>query len=39
MVVSFMIAVPFALVPPPRGRPHPCYEHHHPDPTPLPGFL
>ena len=30
MVVSFMIAVPFALVPPPRGRPHPCYEHHHP---------
>jgi glyoxylase I family protein len=23
----------------PRGRPHPCYEHRRPDPTPPPGFL
>nr|WP_241825293.1 transposase [Micromonospora sp. CB01531] len=33
-----MIAVPY-LGAAPRGRPHPCYEHHRPDPTPPPGFL
>src|SRR6266436_6481070 len=38
MVVSFMIAVPY-LGAAPCGRPHPCYEHHHPDPTPPPGLL
>src|SRR4030081_3217734 len=33
-----MIAVPLPRRRP-RGRPHPCYEHHRPDPTPPPGFL
>src|SRR5215470_8723092 len=38
MVLSFMTAAPY-LGAAPCGRPHPCYEHHHPDPTPPPGFL
>src|SRR5262249_14495003 len=38
MVVSFTIAAPY-LGAAPGGRPHPCYEHHHPDPTPPPGLL
>src|SRR6516225_695472 len=38
MVVSFMFAAPY-LGAAPCGRPHPCYEHHRPDPTPLPGLL
>jgi hypothetical protein len=32
MVVSFMIAVPLPWRRPLWG-PHPCYEHHRPDPT------
>lgn len=36
MVVSFTIAAPH-LRAAPRGRPHPCYEPHRPDPTPPPG--
>ncbi|MEU6409149.1 hypothetical protein [Microbispora sp. NPDC046933] len=38
MVVSFMIAF-LHLGAAPCGRPHPCYEHHHPDPTPPPDFF
>src|SRR5215469_8578196 len=33
-----MIAAPY-LGAAPCGRPHPCYEHHRPDPTPLPDFV
>src|SRR5487761_1261127 len=36
MVVSFMVVVPLPWRPH-CGRPHPCYEHHRPGPTPPPG--
>src|SRR5215475_2994928 len=38
MVISFTIAAPYRGAAP-RGRPHPCHEHHHPDPTPPPGLF